>query len=176
MRIKYGYATDSFPLFSTDFSLFEMAKTQAKVFHANVVKVSDLEEHSWFRLDELVVKLYYLKEPYWSVLKKQIDSLAYVNSGFKNVHLKPINLYLGKQKLPIYVNDSIVAYCPKNNSILGLNVTLKGVLSLRKSGMTKYHHNNRFSINIDRDQQYYIHIYEAKNGVRSLEGVTKDEF
>lgn len=191
IRIKYGYSADSFQQYSIDYSLLEMAKTQAKVYHANVIKICRFKRYSCCETDQLVVQLYHLKIPLWEILKNKIDSLNYADAGFHYIHIKHKRLYSSKYPIPIYVNNYIIGYCSNvGDAVFSFNIPHRSNLSIYDSTFinneikfynkankySSYHPTVRYIIPIYPNKEYYFHILDTKGNGHILQTVSKFDF
>jgi len=181
IKIKYANSGDSVEIYSPYYSLLELAKEEAGLKGANIIKIVSNFEPKLFTTTALTFKLYKLKEPYLTSYKRTFDSLNILNKTFCLIHIR--NCQYNLSKLAIFFNDSLIGYshntavsddfldsATKNKLNLNFRLNSGGWLSIRREVP-------KGEILVEKNKEYFIKISDAYRSRRPyLKLVTKYDF
>lgn len=168
IKIKYGYSADSVAIFSPYYSLLELAKEEAGLFGANIIKIISYKMPDVFEGDAITIKLYKLKEPYLASYRRTYDSLNVLNKTSCLIHIR--NCQYNKTNLPIYLNDSLIGYCHNTDiadQLLDSAAKIKLTFEIRLSyggQLSTLPPSRRIpnsKILVEKNKEYFIKISDA---------------
>ena len=178
-KIKYGYSPDSFQIFSINYSLLEMAKNEAKLCAANILKIRGFTDGNTFQTDNIVVDMYKLNEPYLLQYKNRVDTLDTTKKSLCRVHIR--NWMYNPNNVPIYLDNQQVGNFETLKSVKGhhgYNIAGNQFLDLQFSngGVLTTTGSSKYNIRLEKGKEYFIKILLGRHNTSSFQIVSKYDF
>ena len=144
-----------------NYLMIDQVKAEANKAGANVIQITYKHATKFSRL-KFETNLYSLKAPYQATYVKQLDSLKKANEKLCLVHLKILSNALRND--PLYFNDSLVGYCPRQArqegpyayALQGMDFVFSasGFLSCQYYTASR----DKYRIRLEKGNEYYLYL------------------
>jgi hypothetical protein len=184
IKIKYGDLADSVGIYSPYYSLLELAKEEAGLTGANIIKIVSYKKPMHFKRAYLTFRFYKLKEPYLTSYRRALDSSNAPNKTICLIHIR--NCRYQESNLPIYFNDSLIGH--SHNTEVS-DESLDSSTKIKLTSNFKLYSDGKLSIKsslrrfpikdflVEKNNEYFIKISDAyRSGTPYFMLVTKYDF